>query len=137
MKAAPKWKLKKILQSLGLEVTLHKVTTTEIDTEYVDEFEDNPFGQTEESEETYTILAEIQPITFEDMAFLPAGTIEEGDAWGYFLPSYLIEGQDIYVEVNDYITCKGTKYLVTQLEDQYMKGETVLRRALLRRQVAQ
>lgn len=47
-KAPPAWKLKKIYKC---DVTLHKVTESEI----VDEW-----GQTETSEETYAIKAEIQ-----------------------------------------------------------------------------
>lgn len=126
MKRPPDWKLKKILKSSGTEVTLHKITESVIDDE---------FGQTEETEETYTIYAEIQSITLEDMTFLPAGEVKEGDAWGFFLPSYRIEGLDYTVAVNDYISFKGNKYLVVRLEDQFMRGETILRRALLRRQV--
>jgi len=130
LKRPPDWKLKKILTSLGTEVTLHKVTETELIAE-------DPFGQTEESEETYTILAEIQSITLEEMTYLPAGEVQDGDAWGYFLPSYTIDSESYTVGVNDYITFNSIKYLVVRIIDQYMSGESVIRRALLRRQVGQ
>jgi len=130
LKRPPDWKLKKILQSLGTEVTLHKITETEL-------VADDEFGQTEETEETYTIFAEIQSITLEEMTYLPAGEVQDGDAWGYFLPSYTIDGESYSVAVNDYITFKTFKYLVIRIIDQYMGGETVLRRAHLRRQVGQ
>lgn len=107
-------------------VTLHKIVETEIE---------DQFGQTEESETTYSIQAEIQSITLEDIAFLPAGSVKEGDAWGFFIPSYRVEGQDITVEVNDYISFKGIKYLVQRIEDYYQGNETVYRRAYLKRQV--
>ena len=112
-------------------VTLHKITETLIGS---DEFE---FGQTEESEETYAIKAEIQGITLEDMAFLPAGEVSEGDAWGFFLPTYTIDGEDVIVDMNDYISFKGIKYLVKRIIDFYNGNTTVYRRAFLKRQVGQ
>jgi len=71
------------------------------------------------------------------MNYLPAGEVSEGDAWGYFLPLYIINAMEYEVEVNDYITFKERKYLVVRIEDQYMGSETVLRKGLLRRQVGQ
>jgi len=127
LKKPPAWKIKKILKC---SVTLHKVTSTEIDS-------GDEFGQTEDTETTYSIPAEIQSITLEDMAFLPAGTVNEGDAWGFFVASYALEGQTITVEVNDYITFKGIKYLVQRIEDYYEENEAVSRRAFLKRQVGQ
>ncbi len=128
MKRPPDWKLKKILKSIGTTVTLHKITETEIDSE---------FGMTEETETTYSISAEIQSITLEDMRFFPAGEIVEGDLWGYFLPVYQIDGEDYRVQLNDYITFKSVKYLVVRIEDEFMNSDTVLRRALLRRVVGE
>jgi len=127
VKKPPAWKIQKMYSA---KVTLHKVTESEIET-------DDEFGQTQETEETYIIMAEIQSITLEDMAYLPAGEIKEGDAWGYFIPVYVIEGQDITVEVNDYISFKEIKYLVQRIEDYYEANEVVYRRALLKRQVGQ
>lgn len=117
----PAWKLKKIF---SCDVVLHKVTETLIDDE---------FGQTEVSEEDFNIKAEIQSITLEDMLYLPAGEVKEGDAFGYFLPTYVIEGEDITIEVNDSLTFKGIKYLVIRIEDYYIGNETAYRRATLRR----
>lgn len=128
MKAPPSWKIKKMYKC---SVTLHKVTETAIGS---DEYE---FGQTTEVEETYTIKAEIQGITLQDMAFLPAGEVNEGDAWGFFLPSYFVDGEDIIVAMNDYISFKGIKYLVKRIIDFYDGNTTVYRRAFLKRQVGQ
>lgn len=125
MKAPPAWKIKKMYRC---NVTLHKITETTIDDE---------FGQTEESETTYSIKAEIQSITLEDMAYLPAGEVSEGDCWGFFLPTYTVDGQEIEVEVNDYITFKNIKYLVQRIEDYYEGNTTVYRRGFLKRQVGQ
>jgi len=125
MKAPPSWKVKKLYRC---DVTLHKITETELEDE---------FGQIEESEVTYSIKAEIQSIRLEDKAYLPVGMISEGDAWGFFIPIYAIEGQDIEVEVNDYITFKEIKYLVQWIEDYYEGNDVVYRRALLKRQVGQ
>lgn len=126
MKQPPDWKLEKLLKSTGSKVTLHKVTENLIDDE---------FGQTQVSEFTFQIYAEVQDITLEDMSYLPAGMVKEGDKWGYFSPIYYFEGDPYEVKVNDYITFKGIKYLVVRIEDSYMAGETVARRALLRRTV--
>lgn len=125
MKAPPRWKISKMYTS---DVILSKTTETEIEDE---------FGQTEESLETYKIKAEIQTIRLEDVTFLPAGSIKEGDAWGFFLPSYTIDGESVTVEVNDYITFKSVVYLVQRIEDYYQGNTTVYRRALMRRQIGQ
>ena len=126
MKVPPNWKLKKIFKSSGMKVTLSKVTETIIDSE---------FGQTSETLTDYIIYAEIQDVTVEDMSYIPAGELKEGDAWGFFLPVYIIDEVEITVEVNDYITFKGRKYLVTRIEESYSSGDTVVLRAILRRQV--
>lgn len=125
MKSPPPWKIKKLFKS---NLTLHKISETVIDDEY---------GQTEESEETFSIVGEIQVITLEDMVFLPAGEVSSGDAFGYFLPSYLLDGIEYTVEVNDYISFKGIKYLVTRVEPQFEGNTEVFRRAYLKRQVGQ
>lgn len=134
MKSPPAWKIKKMYTC---DVTLHKVTTTEIDTGHQDEFEDNPFGQVDQSEKTYSIKAEIQNITLEDMTYLPPGQVKEGDCWGYFLSSYRIEGEDIEIEVNDYITFNSIKYLIERIESYWDGNTEVYRRAFLRREVGQ
>ena len=126
MKRPPDWKLKKILTSQGTKVTLHKVTSTVTDDE---------FGQATETEVEHTIYAELQGITLEDIMFSPAGMLSEGDMWGYFLPVYELDGDSVYAEVNDYVSFKTIKYLIVKIIDDYMKGETVIRKALLKRQV--
>lgn len=125
MKAIPSWKVKKTFKC---SVILHKVTVSEIEDE---------FGQTEETETTYTIKAEIQSITLEDISYLPLGSVKEGDAWGFFLPVYSLEGQEIKIEPNDYITFKGIKYLIQRIEDYYEGNQIVYRRAYLKRQIGQ
>lgn len=125
MKKIPAWKLKKTWKC---DVTLHKISSSSIDDE---------FGQTTDTETTYDIKAEIQSITLEDIMFLPAGMVSEGDAWGFFSPTYTLEGQSIVVAVNDYITFKSIKYLVQTITDFYEGNDTVYRKALLKRQVGQ
>jgi len=123
LKAPPRWKVKKVLRS---KVTLHKISESTIDDE---------FGQTEETETTIEILADIQPVTLEDMLYLPPGYVSQGDAWGFFLPVYQKNGLEYFVEVNDYISFKGVKYLVQRIDDAYEGDTVVVRRAYLKRQV--
>lgn len=130
MKNPPSWKLEKILKTLGSKITLQKVTETILAS-------GSEFGDTKETTTNYSIYAEIQTITLEDMNYLPAGEVRTGDAWGFFLPKYQVEGLEVTVEVNDYIIFNEKKYLVVRLEDEYMSGQTVLRRAFLQRQVGQ
>jgi len=126
MKRIPEWKLKKIFKA---SCTLHKVTVSEIEDE---------FGMTEETTETtYSIKAEVQPLTSEDLAYLPPGQFSEGDAWAYFLPSYNVNEETLTVEVNDYITFNGIKYLVQRYEDYFEGNNVIYRRAYLKRQVGQ
>ena len=126
MKAPPSWKIRKILDA---EVTLHKITVSEIASS-------DPFGQVEEGEEIISkIPAQIQVITLQDLAYLPPGVVSEGDAWGFFLPSFEVDAKSYTVEVNDYITFKGVKYLVQRVEDHYQGEERVFRKAILKRVV--
>ena len=75
-KVPPKAQLRKIL---GKKVTLKKYTYSGTEDEY---------GQKERTlDDSYSIRAEIQELTSEDLAFLPPGLANIGDAYGYFLPS--------------------------------------------------
>jgi len=71
-KSPPKWMLKRILRQTA---KLVKVTIAETNDEY---------GQGVESQVIYTINhCEIQQITSEDLRFMPAGVLKEGDARGF------------------------------------------------------
>jgi hypothetical protein len=73
-KAIPNWQLKKAY--LRQRATLRKKTVTIVDDEY---------EQGTESFTNYTIdNCEIQPVTSEDLVWLPAGTLNIGDARGWF-----------------------------------------------------
>jgi len=133
MKSPPVWKLKKMFQSSGSKVTLHKVTEAMINEEGDDEFGDE-FAQTQLTEETYTILADIQQVTLEEIEANP-GFLKEGDAFGYFLPSYEVDGETVTVEDDDYITFASIKFKVDRTEDFYDAGIHIYRRALLRKEV--
>lgn len=115
-------------------VTLHKVTKTPIG-EIGDQYDE--YHQVTETEVTYSIKGEIQPITLERLTWLPPGTARVGDAFGYFKRSYKKLGSDISVELDDYITCETVKYLVQRLEDFYHGNNIVFTRAYLRRLVSQ
>jgi len=127
VKSTPAWLMGKMLRH---KVTLHKITETLIG-ETGDQYDE--YSQTTESEVTYSIKAEIQPITLERLAWLPPGTASLGDAFGYFKPTYKKLGSDISVELKDYITCEGVKYLVERIEDFYHGNNIHHRRAYLRR----
>ena len=131
IKTTPSWRMGKMLRHT---LTLHKVTETPIG-DIGDQYDE--YRQVTESETTYSIKGEVQPITLERLAWLPPGTAQLGDAFGYFKPSYKKLGSDITVDLKDYITCEGVKYLVERLEDFYHGNNMVYTRAYLRRVVNQ
>ena len=131
IKTTPAWRMGKMLRHT---VTLHKVTKTPIG-EIGDQYDE--YHQVTETEVTYSIKGEIQPITLERLTWLPPGTARVGDAFGYFKQSYKKLGSDISVELDDYITCETVKYLVQRLEDFYHGNNIVFTRAYLRRLVSQ
>jgi len=72
-KYPPNWQLKKILRQ---KCTVIKVQVNIIDDQY---------GQATETPSSYIVDdVEIQPITSEDLQFLPPGTLDVGDARGFF-----------------------------------------------------
>lgn len=89
-KVPPNWQIKKLLKQT---CTILKVTETQVDDEY---------GQTEESTISHSIIGEIQPITSEDLSFLPPGVLNVGDAIGFFKEIFITEDciQDFTVESN-------------------------------------
>lgn len=125
MKSIPRIQLKKLLKH---EVTLGKFTEGNLSGD-----PDNIYDQHGETFTTHTILCEIQPITMEDETSAVPGILHAGDAWGFFLPYYWIEGEQITIDPEDHITCEGVTYAVARTEDHYQGNNIVWRRAYLRR----
>jgi len=95
---------------------------------------DDAYGQSERSlEETFTLEAEIQEITAEDLAYLAPGTAEIGDAYGYFLPTYLKKGREISIQVEDEITWNNKTWRIERIEDFYYGDKLWYKRAFLKR----
>lgn len=101
IKFPPNWQLKKILRQ---KCTLRKKTVTMINDEY------------EQGTESFTNYAvdhcEIQPITSEDLVYLPPGTLNIGDARGWFkeLISSIACKSDF--DISSLYTYDSTKILV-------------------------
>jgi len=77
--------------------------------------------------------AEIQELTSEDLAFFVPGTVNLGDAYGYFLPDYNVKGQTINIVAEDEVTWNSKTWRIDTIED-YTFGEQVwYKRALLKR----
>lgn len=125
-KAIPRWMMKKFLNR---NVTLEKVTETEI--EYSGTVD--PYGMTEVTKETFTVRAEIQYVTMEDLQFMPPGILTIGDAIGYFLTYYDLEGQIITIDPNDIIKDGDNILRVDTILDHTHGKADVYRRAYLRR----
>lgn len=136
IKSIPRIQLKKLLRH---EVTLYKLPDDFLSSNTFHLSGDplNIYGVRGETFQTYTIKAEIQPITMEDEAQAIPGLIHTGDAWGFFLPYYELEGEEISVEPEDQIKCEGITYEVARIEDHYQGNNIVWRRAYLRRIVAE
>lgn len=123
-KIPPRYVLKKIFKK---KVTLTKYSYSN---------EDDAYGQGERSvSDTYSISAEIQEITSEDLAFVVPGVMEIGDAFGYFLPYYLVKGKEIAIEAEDEITWNGKTWRIDRIEDYYYGEKEWYKRAILKRVV--
>jgi len=123
-KAPPTRKLQSIFRKT---VTLSKITTSG---------NDDAYGQkSETSSGTYRIRAEIQEITSYDLAYFVPGTVQIGDAWGYFLPSYTVNGKKVEIALEDEITWNGKTWEIDRIEDAYIGEKLWYRKAYLRRKV--
>jgi len=127
-KRVPNWMYKKLLKST---VQLVKITETMIsNTIPVSEYEE--YGQTEVTGSTFTIKAEIQPITEKDLISLPPGMLEVGDAIGFFLKEYVLEGTTYTIEPEDLIIAGSITYEVQTVTDYFQGNDVVFRRGYLR-----
>jgi len=121
-KVPPKAQLRKVL---GKKVTLKKYTYSGTEDEY---------GQKERTlDDSYSIRAEIQELTSEDLAFLPPGLANIGDAYGYFLPSYLVKGKTIEISAEDEVVWNNKTWRIDRVEDYYYGDKIWYKRAFLRR----
>ena len=124
LKIPPSYVLKKILKK---EVTLTKYTYSD---------GEDAYGQRSRSVSgTYKIKAEIQEITSEDLAYVVPGTMSVGDAFGFFLPTYLVQGKNISIEAEDEITWNSKTWRIDSIEDYYYGEKIWYKRAVLKRVV--
>ena len=122
LKAPPKAVLRKIFKK---EVDLKRYSFSE---------SDDTYGQATRSlSETYPIKAEIQELTTEDLSFLPPGVASIGDAYGFFLPTYLVKGREVSVEVEDEIVWDNKIWRVERIENFYYGSKLWYKRAFLKR----
>ena len=95
---------------------------------------EDAYGQAQRTlEDTYSLEAEIQEITSEDLAYFVPGTVEIGDAFGYFLPSYLKKGKTITIQVEDEIVWNNKTWRIERIEDFYYGDKLWYKRAFLKR----
>jgi len=124
LKTPPKRKLSKLLMK---KVILTKFTLSG---------GDDAYGQRERtSSTTYRLDAEIQELTSEDLAFFVPGTVKLGDAYGYFLPNYIIKGQTITIACEDEVTWNSKTWRIDRIEDYYLGEQLWYRKALLKRAI--
>lgn len=127
-KPVPNWLYKRLLKNT---VQLIKISETMIsNTIPVSEYEE--YGQTEITGSTFTIKAEIQPITEKDIIPLAPGILEVGDAIGFFLKEYNLEGTVYTVDVDDLIIANGIEYEVQSITDYFQGNKIVFRRGYLK-----
>lgn len=124
LKPLPEFILRKLFRK---KVTLKKYSKTGTDDAYGQK-EDQLIG-------TYVIEAEIQEITAYDLAYVVPGILQVGDAMGYFLPQYFVDGRYITVEVEDRVTWNNKTWRVEKIEDFYYGDKLMHKRALLKRVV--
>jgi len=123
IKAPPTRKLENLM--------LKKVTLTK----YVMSGGTDAYGQQERTGTSYTLKAEIQEITAENLSFFKPGTVDVGDAWGYFQPSYTVKGLTITISPEDEVTWNGKTWRIDFIEDAYIGESLWYRRAFLKRVV--
>jgi len=113
-----------IRHSLRHTVTLRKITPVDTTDAYAPE---------EETYAEYSIRAYMQVLTLYDLTWLPVGLVEEGDARGYFLPSYTIGTETIRVEIRDIIVWDNVEWRVFSITSHYNElGQEVYREAYMR-----
>jgi len=121
-KTPPKVMLRKVLKK---QVTLKRYSISE---------NEDAYGQGERTlQATYSLEAEIQEITAEDLAYFVPGTVDVGDAYGYFLPSYLKKGKEVTIQVEDEIVWNNKTWRVERIEDFYYGDKLWYKRAFLKR----
>ena len=79
----------------------------------------------------YTIQAEVQGITLEDLKYGSYGVWESVNLRAFFLPYYTINGETITVEEDDYLYVDSKKYRIVRLIQHMFRGEEVYREAFL------
>ena len=118
--------MKKLLRRT---VKLVKITATDIT--YGNTID--AYGMQEKTKETYSIKAEIQPVTDADLVILVPGQLTIGDAVGWFLDSYDVKGKTITVDPDDLVLDKDYTYRVDTIQDPTDGNTIIYRRAYLRR----
>lgn len=122
LKTPPKRKLGKLLMK---KVTLTKFSLAG---------GDDAYGQrTRNVAATYILEAEIQELTSEDLAYFVPGTVNLGDAYGYFLPDYIIKGLTITIAAEDEVTWNSKTWRIDRIEEYTFGEQTWYKRALLKR----
>jgi len=124
LKAYPKIGLKKIFKK---DVNLIRHTETS---------SSDAYGQaTMVPSETFPLKAEIIEVTAEDLLYLPPGALNIGDAWGYFLPSYISKGREVIIQVGDVVQWNSKEWRIERIEDHYLGKKLSHKRAFLKRVV--
>jgi len=85
--------------------------------------------------ETYPLKAEIQEIVAEDAIQLVPAELGIGDAYGFFLPSYIVKGQTIIIALEDEVIWNYKTWRIENIEDYYIGKKLSHKRALLKRVV--
>jgi len=128
-KPVPDWMFKRLLRS---RVQLVKITKDIIPPSSLNPSQYEEYGQTTTTGTTFTIKAEIQPITSQDIIDIPPGMLEIGDAIGFFQKEYLLEGSVYTIKSEDLIIAGGTTYEVQTITNFYQGDRIIYRRAYLK-----
>lgn len=91
------------------------------------------YGQQTRTGTSYSIKAEIQEIRAEDLSFFKPGTVNLGDAWGYFQPTYIVKGLTITLAAEDEVTWNNKTWRVDYIEEAYIRESLWYKRAFLKR----
>lgn len=81
----------------------------------------------------FPVRAEIQELTAEDLSYIVPGVLEIGDAFGFFLPKYISEGQEITVNVEDEVKWNEKVWRVERIESFTYGEKEYYKRAYLKR----
>jgi len=95
---------------------------------------DSTYGTTKAVYTSYIVTGRVVPITDFDIFYDKSGTIKQGQARGYFRPSYSFSGKKVEVMVGDRVFFHSTNWDVLSVNPMWDRDVEVYTQAILDRE---